>query len=321
MTIIRDERYNKTVPDDLFPDVFRVCCKQLEVEELEAIHPQKSQECPEREGKNSPDTVFELAFLAIQVLGSPRMQQNTLDHDRFGSVLITHWPGLFCGLTKYHDLLSGRKPGSKGDPMLCNLLGAVIVAVLDNVALRQLLAIDIELQAFVWMLWLDGGPPDFKHSIFSYSSVARAVAIMAGEFGFRNPTLFPICMVICDSFGGKDAVAEIALLSAFRTMMTKDLSIILRDLHSHTAVLLVLQNDPNQQIAKKICELDGVAKLIEGVTTMVRGVAKRRVRRTHEHHHGQNHSHYRATCNRKYRARRKGRAQRHHSNACRDGSK
>ncbi len=53
-------------------------------------------------------------------------------------------------------------------------------------------------------------------------------------------------------------------------MMSKNSLIILSDLLVHVTVLLVfIHGDPYELVARKICERDGVGKLIRGLTTMV----------------------------------------------------
>ncbi len=129
---------------------------------------------------------------------------------------------------------------------------------------------DIELQKFIWTLWLHGGPPTFGDDDFDYSSAASALSHIGFDSVIKNTTLFPICMVVCDQFGGKVAVAEIALLSAFRAMMSNDKSLISTGLPAHIGVLVTFTTlDLSEQITKYMYQLGGVPIVILGLTTMV----------------------------------------------------
>ncbi len=58
----------------------------------------------------------------------------------------------------------------------------------------------------------------------------------------------------------------------------KDIAVFTLALPAQTGILMIfLKEDPNQQLERRICELDGISKLIEGVIAMVNTAPREKV--------------------------------------------
>ncbi len=118
------------------------------------------------------------------------------------------------------------------------------------------------------------GPPACNEDSLDIDSPAKAIILLSDhdrseDAVVTNTTMFPACMAVCNQFGGKDTVAEIALLSVYHAMMAEETLFVELALPAQVGLLtIVIWDDPNQQIARKMCELDGVPKLIEGLTAI-----------------------------------------------------
>ncbi len=179
-------------PDELFPENFRVCCIQ--------IQPESRTFDPERRTRDGrTEQIFSLpaALMAMRILGSSRMEENII-HAHCVPIITKYWPKLFLGLKAVYILLGGEEPGSRADSMLSSLVSGVIASIFRNGAIRRQLMVDIELQKFIWTLWLAGGPPTYENKSVRYSSAASAVAYMSLDPEIKHSPLFPICMAVCE---------------------------------------------------------------------------------------------------------------------------
>ncbi len=198
---IYDERDELTFPDELFPDIFRICCKQLEINELASLRTEKGVWNRASYEEMYPKKAFQLAMMAMELLGSVRMHENVqVQLDQFETVVSEHWPELFAGLKEFYRVLVG---GKSANPKTPPLFSNVIVAVLRDGPTRRRLITDMELQQFIWTLWMSSGPPALEDEDDDSGLAAVAITRMHVEANQNNPTLFPACMVVCDQFGGK----------------------------------------------------------------------------------------------------------------------
>ncbi len=213
MTIIFYERNQMTIPDKLFPDVFRICCTLLDPNLLACVSVfERSLHLEKMMGK-SPEKVMHVALLSLQILGSLRMRWNILEHaTRFAPLIAKHWPKLFHGLEKIRNTLGTGGLNSKAGTSRAAILAGALVAVLSNGAVLTSLKADTELHKLAWKLWLDGGPVTFENNDVHYSAAATVISWIQRESNGKN-ALFANLMDVCKTFGGKDVIAKIALLS------------------------------------------------------------------------------------------------------------
>lgn len=269
--IIRSDKSKTTFTDEFMPDIYRFSCKMFQ--EFASLS-------DERTGADRDEWLKALmpALEALEVLGSFRMQRyiGRYKDGPLVSLILEQWPKLFLGMNVLFAAMRTRdsKHQSNMTQAVVTHFSDVIIAVLQNSNIQSLLVKDTDLQKFAWALWLSGGVPDSDDLDINWVSTVIAILRLSIEghgddSSTASSTMFPVCMAVCNQYGGKDAVAEIALMSAYRTMMSdskgpQNLMVVLAQQVSMLMILTNPEDDPTQQIPKRICELDGIAKLIEG---------------------------------------------------------
>ncbi|KLO10801.1 hypothetical protein SCHPADRAFT_999338 [Schizopora paradoxa] len=269
-----DENVFSIYPDDVLPGVFRFCCGM--VKELASL----AENAIEADGSTWSSQMYH-ALLALEVLASSRMQQCVGSRDdRCIAPVLEHWDELFFGVKTLYR--AARARDARMETHDARLVGSqfsdVLFKIFRNRTVLSSFRDDVELRKFMWTLWLSNGVLDSGGADLACGSISVVLMILSsysreGKAHMGSAVMLPICMAICDDFGGKDTVAEIALMSAYQTLMSNDKKLIMKLLPQKVAILAMLAGsavDPTLQIEKRISELDGVAKLIEGTVNAIK---------------------------------------------------
>ncbi|KLO04975.1 hypothetical protein SCHPADRAFT_740620 [Schizopora paradoxa] len=256
-------------PDDLLPRLFCFCCGILR--EFASL----TEEAIDSDHDTWIASLFP-ALKALFVLASYRMLRGIgTDDGPFVSPILEHWEELYHGLKILYTASRTRDSRFRTNVFTLAVVSHISKAlnvIFRNNTIRSNFQNDTDLRKFVWMLWFSGGIPEAGDLDNPSSLAVMFLSTRGGSLKTSSSVMLPICMAICDEFGGKDAVAEIAFMSLYNTMMSDDKSLFEKPLTQQLSLLLLLADsaiDPTDQILRRILELDGVAKLIEGVINMV----------------------------------------------------
>ncbi|KLO04974.1 hypothetical protein SCHPADRAFT_740621 [Schizopora paradoxa] len=262
ITILYYERNQMTVPDDLFPEVFRVCCKHLNPRLLASVSTTRIGFNQER--MMLCEKLLRLASMAVELLGSLRMRWNIQEHpSRFGPLIDEHWPNLFDGIRKLFTTLRAGKESSGDCPSGATMFADVLVAILSNGPTLARLRNDDELLKFAWTLWLYGGPPSFEEDRVNYDAMATALYFLQGDNARTKSHIVRVCSKLADM----DKIAKIALLSVVHTMKSKEH---INELENHFQVFFTLMSNDPANFVKSLSKSDGAARLIDGITTVAK---------------------------------------------------
>ncbi|KLO10802.1 hypothetical protein SCHPADRAFT_942587 [Schizopora paradoxa] len=260
-------------PDDVLPGVFCFCCGMLR-EIIVFVEEAIDADLNTWIGHCSP------AFAALDALASNRMRRCIgIDGGPFATLILEHWAELYLDLGTFFRLSRTRDLQLRSTDawMINGRIGRVLSSFFKNSAVRNYFGDDLDLRKLAWGLWLGSGVLESNEANMACGEMAVALMLLSAnedELGLRptSAVMFPVCMAVCDEFGGRDAVAEIAFKSVQRTAMSKDIDFIAYLLPQQLAVLSMLAHcevDSTSQIARIIREQDGVAKLIEGALNVI----------------------------------------------------
>lgn len=191
-------------------------------------------------------------------------------HEAFTPLIRKHWPNLLSSMKliyEYHK--DGRLHRPKTKMKLTSLICKAILSLFQNKPALARMKKQAELRKFLWTLWLYGGPATYEESGIVSNSVAAACPsciYMGGSNDHTDNNLFSDLAGVCEPFGGNAAVADVALTGVYRSMLSKDR--VTEVVHHFNVLSFFFADDQGRDIMGCIYDLDGMAKLIEGLSEL-----------------------------------------------------
>lgn len=264
--------YNSKIALDALPDVFSMACKLLDPAKIRSA--MKSPDSASAFKNGSWDLATRTtrsAVLSLFILGHANMISAVGDQRAaFTPLIRKHWPNLFSSMKLIYEYHKGgrlKKPKTKLG--LASLVCKALLSLFRNKPVLARMKKQDELRKFVWTLWLYGGPASYEESGIVSNSVAAACLsciYMGGSNDHTDVNLFADLTGVCEPFGGNTAIADVALTGVYRSMLSKDR---VTDVMEHFNVLsFFFADDQGRDIMGCIYDLDGMAKLIEGLTEL-----------------------------------------------------
>ncbi|KLO10796.1 hypothetical protein SCHPADRAFT_999335 [Schizopora paradoxa] len=273
---LNDKEIFSTYPDDVLPGIFCFCCGMLR--EFASLSEKAISEDEETWiGYMHPSTQVLNILTSIRIHGY--LRQLGSHDDPSVTPILAHWPELYLAMKTLHKSSKSRDSQLESfhPRLIAGQIGDILVAFLSNDNIRPYFTDDTDLRKFAWRLWLENGISTTEDKEILCGSIARAVMLLSTKEGDPKSRtscamMFTVCMSVCDEFGGKNAVAEIALMSAYRTMMSNDEMLVRQLLPQQIGVLASLADCdviPENRIARRIYEMDGIPKLIEATLNIL----------------------------------------------------
>ncbi len=263
--------------DNHYVEIFQICCALADGEKYKRAVRSFPGDLTPNGTESSPGLIVLLVTYSLQTIGSTPMRLAIRrNEDAFAPTILRRWKSLFGTMTAVYEE-NVRNPDAFDSPstkhmtasFLCNTLTACLMC-------RDLVTLfkdPTPLFESAWKWWLYGGPPRYEdpNSAVHNLSTSACLSFLAETFPETN--LMAIALEVSPSFGGVPAIAKLALSAFHSCATTKDHA---EDVSFHfipfSASLAYEAEKDGKQVADEfinaIYELDGSAKLIEGLTHM-----------------------------------------------------